>query len=80
MSCPTANDCTGVGSFADANGNGEALVEHWNGANWQLQTAPNPAGAAASVLNGVACTSGHDAGDRTNGAASVCTAVGAWSA
>jgi hypothetical protein len=77
VSCTTANDCTAVGSFADSGGNGGALVEHWDGADWQYQATPTPVGSSASVFNAVSCTAATVPGDHSNGGASVCTAVGA---
>jgi hypothetical protein len=41
------------------------LAERRSGGGWAVQSTPNPAGAAASALNGVSCPSG-----------SACTAVG----
>jgi hypothetical protein len=41
------------------------LAEAWNGAGWTIHAVPDPAGASASQLNGVSCTS-----------ASRCVAVG----
>jgi hypothetical protein len=41
------------------------LAERRSGDGWAVQSTPNPAGAAASALNGVSCSSG-----------SACTAVG----
>jgi hypothetical protein len=48
-----------------ASGLGVTLAERRSGGRWTLQSTPNPAGAAASALNGVSCPSG-----------SACTAVG----
>ena len=43
----------------------QILVEHWNGTKWSIQSAPHPAGALFSQLNGVSCP-----------LAGACTAVG----
>src|SRR5262249_26000458 len=71
LACTTATTCTAVG-FSNTNAMEPAdhyqtvLVERLTGSTWHTQAAPNPAGAAPSVFNGVACA-----------ARSACTAVGA---
>jgi hypothetical protein len=46
-----------VGSYVKASGAGVTLAEQWDGSRWRIQPVPSPAGAAASALNGVSCTS-----------------------
>jgi hypothetical protein len=65
VACTAASSCFAVGS-SSASGN-FALVEHWNGSAWSLQTAPLPSGAVGGTLRGISCTS-----------ASACTAVGTY--
>jgi hypothetical protein len=52
VSCPTADQCTAVGSS-----NGQPLVEHWDGASWSSQTMPRPPGSILPDLRGVSCSS-----------------------
>jgi hypothetical protein len=68
VSCPTATNCTAAGRYTSSAGDELALVEHWNGTAWTVQTTPLPAGANEDELAGIACTS-----------ASHCTAVGFYS-
>jgi hypothetical protein len=65
VSCPTRPVCTAVGLHVRESGLGVTLAERRSGGTWTVQSTPNPAGAAASALNGVSCSSG-----------SACTAVG----
>src|SRR5262250_685720 len=65
VSCPTTSVCMAVGLHVRASGLGVTLAERRSGGVWAVQSTPNPAGAAASALNGVSCPSG-----------SACTAVG----
>jgi hypothetical protein len=64
VSCTSASACQAVG-FENTSGPGVTFAVSWNGTAWSIKTTPNPAGAAASLLYGVSCTS-----------ASACTAVG----
>jgi hypothetical protein len=68
VSCISASGCTAVGGSMSALSTPVTLAERWNGANWTIQPTPNQAGAAASGLFGVACTS-----------SSSCVAVGGTS-
>ena len=65
LACTSAAACTAVG-YSNTNQSPAVLVERSAGAFWRTQAAPNPPGAAASSLNGVACM-----------AHSACVAVGA---
>ncbi len=65
VACTSASACTSVGWYETSPGAYETLAEVWNGTTWAIQSSPNPSGATASYLFGVACT-----------AASACTAVG----
>ncbi|MGH3159178.1 MAG: hypothetical protein ACRDNF_21755 [Streptosporangiaceae bacterium] len=67
VSCATAYACTATGYSRDSSGNAVALAEHWNGIGWQVQSTPIPAGATASELGAVSCTSPR-----------ACTAAGAY--
>jgi hypothetical protein len=65
VSCATATTCTTVGGYTL---NGSAympMAERWNGAEWALQTTPNPPGSKTTELYGVSCSS-----------ATACIAVG----
>jgi len=62
--CASSTSCLAVGSYASAAGR-FALAEVWNGREWALQSAANPAGATETRLNGVSCS-----------ATSACTAAG----
>jgi hypothetical protein len=65
VSCSSASACTAVGDHYNGAGVQVTLAEVWDGSRWAVQPTPNPAGAGASALRGVSCTS-PDA----------CTAVG----
>jgi len=56
VSCPSAASCTAVGEYFTSVGTELTLAEHWNGSKWKIQSTPNPAGAAESLLRGVSCT------------------------
>jgi hypothetical protein len=66
VSCPSAANCFAAGYYFRS-GTQLALVEHWNGSTWSVQTTPSPAGATAAALAGVSCVS-----------AASCTAVGSY--
>lgn len=69
VSCPSASACIAVGFFIE--GSLRPLALRWNGTSeagpvgWSLQEIPTPAGATATSINAVSCTS-----------ASECTAIG----
>jgi hypothetical protein len=65
VSCPVTSVCVAVGLHVRESGLGVTLAERRSGGVWAVQSTPNPAGAAASALNGVSCSS-----------VSACTAVG----
>jgi hypothetical protein len=65
VSCPSTTVCTAVGSYSSSSGASVTLAERWNGSTWSVQSTPNPAGAARSVLVAVSCSS-----------STACTAVG----
>jgi hypothetical protein len=56
VSCTAATACTAVGT-ATANFLPQALIERWNGANWQIQAAAIPVDASGTTLTAVSCTS-----------------------
>jgi hypothetical protein len=64
-SCTSATSCTAVGQYENGASTTLVLAEAWNGRSWTIEKTPDPAGAAASQLDAVSCTS-------ANG----CTAVG----
>ena len=63
VSCPTATDCTAVGSLVEFGH--DPVAEQWNGTSWSLQSAPSPSGLPMAQLSAVSCT-----------AAAACTAIG----
>jgi len=68
VSCWPAGGCVGVGWYFDHSGVQVTLAEGWNGHRWAIRQTPDPAGAQASVLQGVSCRS-----------ATACVAVGTYS-
>jgi hypothetical protein len=56
VSCRSAAACTAVGSYNDSSGTQVTLAESWNGTAWHVQTTPDPAGATASALVGLSCS------------------------
>jgi hypothetical protein len=67
VSCPAATFCVAVGNYQNRAGRHAIMAEAWNGSSWSVMSAPPPAGARRSFLNGVSCTS-----------ATACTAVGSY--
>jgi hypothetical protein len=65
VSCASSTACMAVGLYWPTPTTRHTLVESWNGTEWKIQTAPDPAGAKQSVFQGVSCSS-----------ATACTAVG----
>jgi hypothetical protein len=66
VSCPTPGACSAVGEFDVKTFFTQAPVgEAWNGARWNKQQMPTPAGTSELFVTGESCTS-----------ASACTAVG----
>jgi hypothetical protein len=51
ITCPGATDCWAVGGDA---ARGQAIIEHWNGAAWQLVSSPALAGGQ---LDSISCAS-----------------------
>lgn len=54
ISCPTAKDCVGVGSYDDVRAT-SPWAEIWNGASWKAVPAANPYGDTHTVLSGISC-------------------------
>jgi hypothetical protein len=57
VSCSSSTTCTAVGSYQNSSGTEVTLAEGWNGVEWLIQEAANPAESKASSLAGVACVS-----------------------
>jgi hypothetical protein len=57
VACSSSTNCEAVGYSESGSGSSVTLAERWNGTQWALQTTPNPAGAIASTLHAVACSS-----------------------
>jgi hypothetical protein len=60
ISCASASACTAVGAYANHAGTELALAEQWDGTRWRITAPARPAGATASILSGVSCTSARD--------------------
>ena len=58
VECSSSADCTAVGEVINGRGTEVTLAEQWNGTAWQVQSTPNPRGAALSLFNATSCTSG----------------------
>jgi streptogramin lyase len=56
ISCTSSTACTAVGYSKDGSGVEKPLAMRWNGSAWVSQTTPVPAGAVASTLQGVSCS------------------------
>ena len=67
VSCTSSEACVAVGRYVSSAGVEKTLVEVLSGKTWTVQESPNPAGAKASSLAGVSCTSSE-----------ACTAVGRY--
>jgi len=52
VSCPSADFCVTVGAFKWL-----PLVEHWDGSEWKIVSAPHPEGSPSAYLESVFCTS-----------------------
>jgi hypothetical protein len=66
VSCSSSTACTAVSSYeSESESTRWALVDRWNGGEWQLQSTPKPTGATYVWLYGVSCVS-----------STACTAVG----
>lgn len=55
VSCPSASNCTAVGSYTTTTGDTLTLAEHWDGTSWQIEPTPNPTGATDASLDSVSC-------------------------
>ncbi len=58
----SSNDIWAVGSFGYPNGFGQALAEHWNGAQWSVVNTP-PVSSTVPVGNGFASVAGVASND-----------------
>ena len=69
VTCWSSRECFAVGTFTSHAGQHVALIEHWNGVRWRIQSIPRVTGATAVTLNGVSCVSAHECivvGSETN--------------
>jgi hypothetical protein len=58
ISCTGPAACTAVGqSYSPKTGTTGALAEAWNGTAWSIEATPDPAGATATQLSAVSCSS-----------------------
>lgn len=53
VSCPTSSHCVAVGYNEKKSGDGQTLIERWNGSGWSIASSPDP--AADDELLGVQC-------------------------
>jgi hypothetical protein len=69
VACPSATDCSAVGSYTDGAENDFALVERWNGKRWAAQSIPDLIGALSSIAcsSATACTAVGGQAERWNG-------------
>lgn len=56
VSCTSSKACMAVGSYSTSTRE-VTLAEVWHGAHWSIVKTPAPADPAASILDGVSCTS-----------------------
>jgi hypothetical protein len=68
VDCLWSNFCAAVGRYTSSGGQIKNLVEFWNGTEWSIQAAADPAEAEESYLAGVSCSPTPNR----------CMAVGAW--
>jgi len=68
VSCTTSTACAASGSYVKG-GVRRVLVEVWNGLEWSVQTAAEPAETTSAELSTISCTS-----------STACTAVGRYTA
>ena len=58
VSCRSSTACAAVGTASTAElGQSLPLAERWNGAEWAIQSTPEPGGASITRLEGVSCVS-----------------------
>lgn len=58
VTCLSPSDCWTVGyTYSGLNGASEALVQHWDGALWEIVDSPNPDVTRGSSLANITCTS-----------------------
>jgi hypothetical protein len=67
VSCTTAAACTSVGYYENSSGVTAAFAVRWNGAEWKVQSVPDPVGAKVTAPAAVSCT-----------AAGACTMAGKY--
>jgi hypothetical protein len=68
VSCPSSTTCISIGNYVSSADVKMTLGEAWTATGgWKLQSTPNPASAAGSVLRGLSCA-----------ATTACTAVGSY--
>jgi len=55
VSCSARDACTAVGSYTTPAGTQVGLIESWNGAQWDIESAGEPVMSAVSCTSGRAC-------------------------
>jgi hypothetical protein len=60
VTCASADDCWAVGSYTDAAGAGQTLIEQDTGNGWTVVSSPTPSGGTNVGLDGVACAGAGD--------------------
>jgi len=58
VACTSTAACVAVGT-AGVQTTSSTLAETWNGAQWSIQSSPNPGGASYSALTSVSCSSAN---------------------
>ena len=82
VTCPSATQCWGAGSYINGSGYNQTLIESWNGSSWAIVISPNTTSTQNNVLNGVSCGSTSDcwaAGHYLNDNAIQQTLIERWS-
>jgi hypothetical protein len=79
VSCTSADSCTAAGSYVNASGVEQTLIESWDGSSWVTVTSPNR-GASHNRLYDVSClgTDCTAVGDYVNGVNVAQTLVESW--
>ena len=67
VACVSPSSCTAVGSYSNASGGFQTLIESWNGTSWSIASSPNSGTGENNFLAAVACVS-----------PSSCTAAGGY--
>ncbi len=81
VTCPASSRCIAVGTMIGSTGAGLPLIESGNGTAWSQSSAPHPAGAIHTALDGVSCTTGtacSAVGESVNGSGVASPVAARW--